>query len=291
MSQSNETGVVPPMPARSAWLRRAIWARWILLGCYIAATSVWFYFALVPDNPFDLQGASGTFLAFLILSAGVFGLQFLLLLGAPQVHWPRPRRRRSIYVSLIAGAAIAMLLSIGVGCALSSLYKLIKEPEAFRSSFTNVSIRPANAPVPPPPPFNWQTDVPWTVIAIMVAGWTFWFLIFALVGGGEWPRRFGRMYRMLIAGTVLELLITIPIDVQVRKRTNCYCGEGTFFSLIIGLTAILWVFGPGIAILFFIRHRQRLEQGGCCLQCGYNLHGLTSDRCPECGRPFRHAIA
>src|SRR5687768_5272320 len=26
-----------------------------------------------------------------------------------------------------------------------------------------------------------------------------------------------------------------------------------------------------------------------CEQCGYNLRGLTADRCPECGRPFDRA--
>lgn len=279
-------GVVPTAPTPSAWLRRAIWARWVLLACYIAATSVWYCFSLIPDNPFGLEGASGTFLAFLILSAGLFGLQFLLLLGAPQLHWPRPRRRKSIFASLMAGSAIAALLSGGIVLSLRSLYQLVYTPSWF-----TVTVTPGPATAPAPQPFLWIADVPWALVGTLLAAWTFWFLIFALVGGGEWPRRFGRMYRLLIAGTVLELLITIPIDVQVRKRTNCYCGEGTFFSLIIGLTAILWVFGPGIAILFFIRRRQRLQQSGCCLQCGYNLRGLASDRCPECGRPFRRAFA
>jgi hypothetical protein len=130
------------------------------------------------------------------------------------------------------------------------------------------------------------SDIPWTLIAIAAVGWIFWFLIFALLGSAQWSKRFRCMYRTLIAGTILELLITIPIDAYVRKRTNCYCGEGTFFSLVIGLTAILWAFGPGVAILFYIRRHQLLADTGRCLQCGYNLYGLDSNRCPECGTPF-----
>lgn len=293
MDHADQPGLTAPSPTHSKWVRRALWARWILLACYLAFTLGWYFIALAPHDPLGLgiQTNYPRIVDFLVATVTLFGLQFLLLLGAPQLHWPRPRRRRSIFISLLAGSALAMLLSIGIVLAFASLYKLIYTPDLFRdgSIITTVTPGPATAPAPAPP-FDWRTDIPWAIIGIVLAAWTFWFLVFALVGRGEWTRRFGRMYRLLIAGTILELLITIPIDVQVRRRTNCYCGEGTFFSMIIGLTAALWVFGPGLAILFLIRRQQRLEQTGCCLQCGYNLHGLPSDRCPECGMAFRHAL-
>lgn len=296
MDHADQPGLTASLPNHSKWVRRALWARWILLACYLAFTLGWYFIALAPHDPLGLgiQTNYPRIVDFLVATLVLFGLQFLLLLGAPQLHWPRPRRRRSIFVSLAAGSAIAMLLSIGIVLASTSLYKLIDAPDSFREGtvITSISPGPATAPAPTPPPrFNWRTDIPWAIIGIVLGAWTFWFLVFALVGSREWTRRFGRMYRTLISGTILELLITIPIDVQVRKRTNCYCGEGTFFSMIIGLTTVLWVFGPGIAILFLIRRRQRLEQSGCCLQCGYNLRGLTSERCPECGMLFHRAFA
>ena len=44
-------------------------------------------------------------------------------------------------------------------------------------------------------------------------------------------------------------------------------------------------------ILFIRRHLRRIRQvrrlrSGCCIECGYNLTGLTEPRCPECGTGF-----
>lgn len=293
MDQLDRTDALEPAAASSSlskWVRRGVRARWVLLGCYVALSAGWYVVFLSRWDPLGLSSENAWSPgAFLICTLVLFGVQWLLLLGAPQLSWPRPRRRRSIFASLAAGSAIAVLLSAGIVGAVASLYKLIHDPGSFGISgsyatMTNVTTAPAAAPPPKPPPFNWRTDVPWTPISVGLVAWTFWFLVFALAGGGEWTGRFRRMYRALIAGTVLELLITIPIDVQVRRRTSCYCGEGTFFALAIGLTAIVWTFGPGVAIVFLARRRERRVASGCCLFCGYNLRGLQSPRCPECGK-------
>ncbi len=263
--------------------------RYVLLGLYLLLTLAWYYAFMAATN----SGGGGvtrgqyailTLRNFLIATLILLGVQGLLLLGAPQLHWPRPRRRRSIFVSLAIGSAIAVLLSLGIYLALNSLYRLIQDPASFHVNVSIGSSSPAQATAPSPPT---ASDVPWLEIGILVVGWVFWFLVFALVGAAEWRRRFAGMYRALVAGTILELLITIPIDAQVRKRTNCYCGEGTLLSLIIGLTAILWTFGPGVAILFIIRRNQLTSTAGRCLNCDYDLRGLESSRCPECGTPFR----
>ncbi len=216
----------------------------------------------------------------------LFGVQLLFLLGAPHLRWPRPRRKRSIFISLAAGAAIAVLLTAGVCFAGYELYRLSFDPGSFRSNWTATTAPSTTAVTPANTVSNSGWDIPWPLIGIAAVAWTFWFLIFALVGAGEWMGRYRRMYRILVAGTVLELLITIPVDAEVRRRTNCYCFEGTLVSLAIGLTAILWTFGPGVAILFLIRHKQISDRGGKCLNCGYDLRGLSSSRCPECGRAF-----
>jgi hypothetical protein len=303
MDHDEPTEFQPSFPPISRWLRRAIWARFILLGLYVLLSAAWYFAFLSVSDPFDLSiGPKGS-VFFVAGTLVVFGMQLLLLLGAPQLHWPRPQRRRSIFVSLAAGAAIAALLSAGIFFAGRSLYQLIYDPASFRSgivfSASAPTTAPATATMPAPTtapaaaatPASSDSDVPWTLIGIALLGWTFWFLIFALLGAGHRTKRFSWMYRMLIAGTVIELLITIPVDAEVRKRTSCYCGEGTFLSLIIGLTAILWTFGPGVAILFFVRRNQLKAASDRCLKCGYDLRELESRRCPECGTKFRPALS
>ena len=281
--------------------RKALRVPLILVGIYVALTATWYYLAFAPSEPLGFHAGGddipGLLVNLLIGTLFLFGLQFLFLLGAPQLRWPRPRRKRSIFISLAAGSAIAMLLSLGIVLAGISLYRLLYDPQWFEITWGPVSttqpLVPATKPTlriaaapPAPRQSPWNLDLPWTWIAIGAGGWAFWLLVFALIGSGEWTRRFGWVYRTLIAGTILELVITIPIDVQVRRRTQCYCDEGTFFSLIIGLTAILWTFGPGVAILFFIRRNQLRLASGRCRQCGYDLRGLSSRICPECGTGF-----
>jgi hypothetical protein len=276
----------PPLPPASRRVQGAVRARFVLLGCYVVLSLAWYYTFLSGSDPLGFGVAPG-WSTYALGTLVLFATQFFLLLGAPHLRWPRPRQKRSIFISLAAGSVIALLLSAGVFWAGTSLYRLIFDPASFRTTgWLGPTTVPTTTAGVPATPANSASNVPWTLIGVAIVGWTFWLLIFAFLGAGQWTHRFRRMYRTLIAGTILELLITIPIDVQVRKRTDCYCGGGTFLSLAIGLTAILWTFGPGVAILFLIRRNQRMAGGGCCLLCGYDLRGLDSARCPECGAPF-----
>jgi hypothetical protein len=51
--------------------------------------------------------------------------------------------------------------------------------------------------------------------------------------------------------------------------------EAAFYS------ALLWLVLCGPGVLRWWRRRRR----GRCVQCGYNLTGNISGRCPECGTP------
>jgi hypothetical protein len=282
----------PSLPPVGRWVRRAVRARFVLLGLYLLLAGGWYFLFLSGSDPVGMSfgvhdSTAQVVITALVGTAILFGVQLLFLAGAPQWRWPRPRRKRSIYVSIAAGALIAMMLSAGIFTALYSLWQLIFTPGAFSRSLGAIQLSPISGVVTTSTS-SWELT-PLIVVAIGLSMWVFWFVVFAIVGGSQWSQRFRWIYRALIAGTVIELLITIPIDAQVRRRTNCYCGEGTFFSLIVGLTAILWTFGPGVAILFFIRRNQLASGAGLqanhryCEQCGYDLHGLQSARCPECG--------
>jgi len=49
--------------------------------------------------------------------------------------------------------------------------------------------------------------------------------------------------------------------------------------------ALLAPLGPLPCVWSTIRHLRRRGASNACPACGYTLTGLTTDRCPECGRP------
>lgn len=120
----------------------------------------------------------------------------------------------------------------------------------------------------------------WASIGI---GWLLWLPILFIFARRAGPRRFHeRLVVVLLAGTVLETLVIVPIDVMVRRRTDCYCGTGTFLALCISIWAWLWLAGPGI-ILAITAKRRRLRAETHCLNCGYGKGPSPGAVCPECG--------
>ncbi len=119
--------------------------------------------------------------------------------------------------------------------------------------------------------------------ASIVVGWLLWLPILFLFAGRAGPRRFHeRLVAVLLAGTVLETLVIVPIDVMVRRRTDYYCGTGTFFALCISIWAWLWLTGPGIVLAITAKRRTLLAETQC-LNCGYAKGPSPGPACPECG--------
>ncbi|MCC6969739.1 MAG: hypothetical protein IT434_05905 [Phycisphaerales bacterium] len=93
--------------------------------------------------------------------------------------------------------------------------------------------------------------------------------------------------KRLFIGSVVETVSMVPLDVMVRRKSNCYCGEGTFFALLICSTIGLIALGPMVFLLPLGRRRRRLEAGRCPL-CGYDMSAIPkAERCPECGAGWR----
>jgi len=67
-----------------------------------------------------------------------------------------------------------------------------------------------------------------------------------------------RVFRWLLAGTVLELLVAAPAYARTTGD-DCYCARGSYTGLVFGLTAAFWLFGPGLFLLF-VREKRRLER-------------------------------
>jgi hypothetical protein len=119
--------------------------------------------------------------------------------------------------------------------------------------------------------------------AQVLLGWAIWTVILWSATRRADPKRLhSRLAIVLLGGTVLEVLITVPIDIMVRRRTDCYCATGTFFALCCAVWATLWLAGPGIILAVTSRRRRGWGESHC-LSCGYAKGPSPSDRCPECG--------
>ena len=125
----------------------------------------------------------------------------------------------------------------------------------------------------------------WPALWLLAASWALWAWVFAVYWRqGDRYTQMGRMIRGLIAGSLLELMVSIPAHVWVMRQRECYCFRGTYTGIVLATTVLLWAFGPGI-VLLFLRERYRREKlTPLCWKCGYDLHATTDrESCPECG--------
>jgi hypothetical protein len=87
--------------------------------------------------------------------------------------------------------------------------------------------------------------------------WLGWSVLFGLMAFRTDPERFaGRLYKTLLAGSVLELLIAIPMHMVVRQRGYCCAGFGTGLGIGIGLLVMMVALGPAVVFLFYRRYQQ-----------------------------------
>lgn len=96
-----------------------------------------------------------------------------------------------------------------------------------------------------------------------------------------------RTAALVFKGTMVKVAAIIPLDVMVRRRTNCYCDTGTFMALTVCATVGLFALGPAIFLPLLARRRAMWHHGRCEV-CGYDMQGnLKAERCPECGAGWK----
>ena len=144
---------------------------------------------------------------------------------------PRPMKRAAIGAAFAAG-----LLSVGV---IFSIADLIKQ-----DLFTELEDCSA----------LWH----YLVLLIPLFIWVIWSVIFIIyLRQGDHYTWAGKIIRGLIAGSVLELFVAVPV--YATRQEDCHCARGSYAGLVFGGTVLLWAFGPAIFLLF-IREKHRREQ-------------------------------
>ncbi len=243
----------------------------------IVATLIWLALSISGSTTQNLlrELAELVTLAEYWIAVGIVGavmaaLQTLLL-------WPvrKPRVTRhgwSLRLSAAAAGLCGAMLLLGLVFALGSLVSQLDEA-LMKGLVAAVDGR----------------NVQWLALALLAVGWVVAtpLLLAFCRRGGDVESRLSMLASRLFMGTVIEAAAVIPLDVMVRRKTDCYCSTGTFWALTMCLGVGTIVAGPAI-LLPIVARRRRAWYGARCPACFYDMTGLTGrDRCPECGAGWR----
>jgi hypothetical protein len=152
------------------------------------------------------------------------------LLAVPvRVASRRPIARRPLAMTVLAGAGMMAALLVGMFC---SIYEF-----GFHDARG-----------------HW---VIWMALALGLAGWCAWAWIFYRMSRMEEAGDFvSRLCRWLLRGSILKLLVAVPTHIVARYRDYCCAGVMTFIGLTLGMSVMLFSFGPGVFFLFAARWRR-----------------------------------
>ena len=166
---------------------------------------------------------------------GVMGLAQWAMLAVPVcVAGRRPVTRLPLALTILAGG---LMMGGLVSGALFSLFEFALAQEALE--------RPFN---------NWST---WFAIGLGIVEWCVWAMVFFRFSRTAEPEELiSRQRKWLLKGSILELLIAVPTHIVARSRDYCCAGFMTFIGLTLGISVMLFSFGPGVFFLFVARWRQ-----------------------------------
>ncbi len=161
---------------------------------------------------------------------GVMGLAQAALLVVPvRVASRRPVTRRLLLWPVVTAGAMMGVLALG------ALYSL--------GEFT------ARDKVP-----DWLW---WAAIVCAALIWCVWAVLFYRSSRGAQPADVvSRQCRLMLQGSILELLIAVPTHIVARSRDYCCAGFMTFVGLALGICVMLFSFGPSVFFLYAARWRR-----------------------------------
>lgn len=170
-------------------------------------------------------------------------------------------------------------LSIGLGALLAGVL-------IVAMLFVPVAVFQIVKPHVEPPPILTASTMLWALFVAWLVATPF------VVAFGRRQLRetfLARLSARLLLGTGIEALAILPLDIMVRRKTDCYCSTGTFFHYSVLIALAFTLFGPW-ALLRLLTKRRKRWYAGRCDACGYDMRGTPrADRCPECGAGWKGA--
>lgn len=254
-----------------------------VLSEYGNSTRGWF--STVVSHSLEGLEKTDTWTLLIVNVVVVIGTQILFLLPVFRFK-PELGGRKSLRTSMVvAGFGAAILttsLLMGVVCLVQLITGSIDEfpmtlyLDAEGAVIGEILIRDK---------FSWIFVVSLVVLGV---SWFCWSLVLiAFVARRNMPQAIRRVTGLLVAGTLLEILLVLPLEAMVRRRAECYCGTGSFQMLLGAVFAGTWLLGPGIFVLFVLR--RPAYWGRYCPDCGYEKgpRSMQPKACPECGRAWQ----
>lgn len=201
---------------------------------------------LQPD--FDDSNDWGHILLGFVYVSFLFFTQWMFL--RPRSVWKIKQEQvgRPMKRAAIGAAFAAMLLSVGLLYSMLDLFgaEVFKDS---RDSYGGVDVQ-----------LTGVCRLFFFLIPLIL--WCFWGVIFCIYWRkSNYNTWLGRVVRGLIAGSVMEFFVAIPI--YAKSQESCFCARGSYAGLVFGGTVLLWAFGPGVFILFLKeKHRREILSNG-----------------------------
>lgn len=206
--------------------------RWVLLFLYISIIIALFagvYFKgstvtwLFPFG--ELQGKK--FWTIAILGLTILS-QIIFIFTAGTKDLCKPLRKRRVVLPIIMASFMMMVLVIGVLFALTELF------------YVNIAM--------------YEGGIEFVIMGLV---WLLWGLIFyARYSNVVRLKLLKKLVNTMIAGSLIDLLASIPSHMIVGKRPGCFVGLQTAMGVCAGIMVMLWAFGPGVIVLFLAEKRK-----------------------------------
>jgi hypothetical protein len=97
----------------------------------------------------------------------------------------------------------------------------------------------------------------WAGIGSGVVIWSVWAALFYRTSRAANPSDvISRQCRLMLRGSILELLVAVPTHIVARSRDYCCAGFMTFIGLSLGISVMLFSYGPAVFFLYVDRWRR-----------------------------------
>ncbi len=188
--------------------------RWLFLLLYLALVVGLGILAIWPNYDDGFM---------VIFAVGVVS-QIMFICGAGSRDLWRPIRRPRLILPVSAAALMMSVLATGLAFALFEVLRA--DP-------------------------SWNNYAPWSWLTL---NWLIWFsILFVYTRKLTRYQTIYNLSKLLFAGSLAELLASVPSHFIVERRGGCFAGLGTLISIFAGLCVMCWSFGPGILLLFIDR--------------------------------------